>query len=77
MELANSIKKRNYTNLNAVLVLPGDIPKNAAILIFLYVIYFSIKKTMVNFILIFLVYFITLTFLNLTESKESKEILFE
>lgn len=49
-------KKRNYTNTNAVLVLPGDIPRNAAILIFLYITYF-IKKTMVNFTLIFLIYF--------------------
>jgi len=60
-------KKRNYPNTNAVLVLPGDIPRNAAILIFLYVTYFSIKKTMVNFTLVSLVYFSTSTFRNLTE----------
>lgn len=41
---AISIQKTNYTDSNAVLVLPDDIPTNAAILIFLYVMYFNIKK---------------------------------
>lgn len=35
-------EKRNYADLNAVLVLPSDIPRNAAILIFLYI-YFTVN----------------------------------
>lgn len=50
LEWANSIQETELYRFNAVLVFSNDIPINAAILIFLYVMYFNIKKTMVNFI---------------------------